>query len=206
MVRTLANVHRDVISMWGRTRDVSVIGYGQNRLEDVLAPVAARQGRTPGSQAAAGWFGISSTRVARGSAFDRRFLWGGSGEPPPDHLGFHDPSEHLVQPASSSARGRKVEASGSRLAAFSGRWCLSVRNLLAAICGRSTPRGLRDIQDGDREESEDEPPVPPGMQSLSSALIALADLLEIDGGLIAVAAEASAEIRSRVPDLYDDIV
>ena len=59
---------------------------------------------------------------------------------------------------------------------------------------------LRGIQDGDREESEAEPPVPPGLQSLSPALNALADLLEIDGDLIAVAAEASADLRSRVPD------
>ena len=59
---------------------------------------------------------------------------------------------------------------------------------------------LRGIQNGDREESEAEPPVPSGLKSLSPALIALADLLEIDGDLMEVAAEASGDIRSSAHD------
>ena len=59
---------------------------------------------------------------------------------------------------------------------------------------------LRGIQNGDREESEAEPPVPSGLKSLSPALIALADLLEIDGDLMEVAAEASGDIRSSAQD------
>lgn len=59
---------------------------------------------------------------------------------------------------------------------------------------------LRGIQNGDREESEAEPPVPSGLKALSPALIALADFLEIDGDLLDVAAEASGDLGSRAHD------
>jgi len=59
---------------------------------------------------------------------------------------------------------------------------------------------LRGIQNGDREESEAEPPVPSGLKQSSPALIRLADLLEIDGDLMEVAAEASGDIRSSAHD------
>ncbi|WP_043114366.1 M28 family metallopeptidase [Solimonas soli] len=45
LTRTLANFNTDVLNTWGRTRDINVIGYGQNTLEDVFAGYAARQGR-----------------------------------------------------------------------------------------------------------------------------------------------------------------
>lgn len=44
--QTLANLNMDSMNPWGRTRDVTVIGYGQNTLEDLLAEAARRQGRT----------------------------------------------------------------------------------------------------------------------------------------------------------------
>jgi len=44
--RTLANVNVDGMNMWGRTSDVTVVGYGASDLDDYLAAAAAEQGRT----------------------------------------------------------------------------------------------------------------------------------------------------------------
>jgi Zn-dependent M28 family amino/carboxypeptidase len=43
--RTLADINMDSMNMWGRTRDVVVVGVGQSTLEDVLKAQAAAQGR-----------------------------------------------------------------------------------------------------------------------------------------------------------------
>jgi Zn-dependent M28 family amino/carboxypeptidase len=43
---TVANLNIDGVNLWGRTRDVGVVGMGQSTLEDLLAPFAAAQGRT----------------------------------------------------------------------------------------------------------------------------------------------------------------
>jgi Zn-dependent M28 family amino/carboxypeptidase len=42
---TVANLNMDSMNPWGRTRDVNVIGYGQNTLEDLLAEMAPSQER-----------------------------------------------------------------------------------------------------------------------------------------------------------------
>jgi Zn-dependent M28 family amino/carboxypeptidase len=42
---TLANINMDVLNQWGRTRDMSVIGYGNSTLDDLLSASAATQGR-----------------------------------------------------------------------------------------------------------------------------------------------------------------
>jgi len=44
--RTLANINVDGMNMWGRTSDITVIGYGASDLDDYLAAAAAEQGRT----------------------------------------------------------------------------------------------------------------------------------------------------------------
>src|SRR5207248_4642214 len=43
--QTLANINIDGINVWGRARDVGVIGSGQSTLEDTLVPFARAQGR-----------------------------------------------------------------------------------------------------------------------------------------------------------------
>jgi len=48
-------------------------------------------------------------------------------------------------------------------------------------------------QDGQLDDEEPEPPVPPGLGQLTAPLIALIEFLRIDGDLLDVAAEASAE-------------
>ena len=45
LARTVANLNMDGLNVWGRTRDVVVVGWGQSTLEDVLRAEAARQGR-----------------------------------------------------------------------------------------------------------------------------------------------------------------
>lgn len=62
---------------------------------------------------------------------------------------------------------------------------------------------LRGIQNGDHEASDPEPPVPPGLQSLSPALTSLVEFLEIDPDLLAVASEASAAARAVTQDPKD---
>ena len=51
---------------------------------------------------------------------------------------------------------------------------------------------LRGVQDGDFDDDEKEPEVPPGLGSLSGALDTLADFLDLDEHLIEAAAETSA--------------
>jgi Zn-dependent M28 family amino/carboxypeptidase len=43
--RTLANINIDGLNVWGRTRDIGIIGWGQTTLEDDLAPFARAEGR-----------------------------------------------------------------------------------------------------------------------------------------------------------------
>ncbi|HYE65286.1 MAG TPA: M20/M25/M40 family metallo-hydrolase [Pyrinomonadaceae bacterium] len=44
--RTLANINMDMMNMWGRAKSIVSIGYGNTTLEDLLAELAAAQGRT----------------------------------------------------------------------------------------------------------------------------------------------------------------
>jgi hypothetical protein len=43
--KTLANINIDGMNMWGRTRDVVVVGYGASDLDDYLREAAKAQGR-----------------------------------------------------------------------------------------------------------------------------------------------------------------
>ena len=42
--KTLANMNMDGVNQWGRTKDVTLIGYGNSTLDDVLGSVLASQG------------------------------------------------------------------------------------------------------------------------------------------------------------------
>src|SRR5207244_1358176 len=43
--KTLANINIDGVNQWGRTKDISIIGYGNSTLDDLLTEVAAGQQR-----------------------------------------------------------------------------------------------------------------------------------------------------------------
>ncbi|RFS22005.1 M20/M25/M40 family metallo-hydrolase [Chitinophaga silvatica] len=54
----VADINLDVMNTFGKTSDVTIIGYGQSELEDYAAKVAAAQGRTivPEAHPEGGWF------------------------------------------------------------------------------------------------------------------------------------------------------
>lgn len=45
LARTLANINMDGINQWGKTKDISIIGYGNSNLDDLLGELAKEQGR-----------------------------------------------------------------------------------------------------------------------------------------------------------------
>ncbi|CAL1519277.1 hypothetical protein MMC2321_03024 [Chitinophaga sp. MM2321] len=56
--KTVADINLDVLNTFGRTRDVTVIGYGQSALDEYAQRAAARQGRitVPEANPEGGWF------------------------------------------------------------------------------------------------------------------------------------------------------
>lgn len=46
VTRIVANLNMDAMAPWGRTSDVSIVGSGNNTLEDLVHMAAAKQGRT----------------------------------------------------------------------------------------------------------------------------------------------------------------
>ena len=58
LTKTLANINKDGINQWGRTSDLTVIGFGNSTLDDILATAAKGQGRTlkPDAEPEKGYF------------------------------------------------------------------------------------------------------------------------------------------------------
>ena len=56
--QTLADINMDGVNQWGRTRDITVIGYGNSTLDDVLRGLATPLGRTlaPDAEPEKGFF------------------------------------------------------------------------------------------------------------------------------------------------------
>ncbi len=56
--RTLANINMDGLNLWGRTRDVVIVGYGNSTLDDTLVEAASAQGRVvkPDAEPEKGFF------------------------------------------------------------------------------------------------------------------------------------------------------
>jgi Zn-dependent M28 family amino/carboxypeptidase len=46
LARTLANINVDTLNVWGRTKDITVIGLGNSDLDDYVTEAAKEQGRT----------------------------------------------------------------------------------------------------------------------------------------------------------------
>ena len=42
--KTLADINMDVINLWGKTKDLTIVGYGNSTLDDLLGSVLASQG------------------------------------------------------------------------------------------------------------------------------------------------------------------
>jgi len=45
--KTLADINMDGINQWGKTRDITIVGYGNSTLDDIVNEIAAREGRKP---------------------------------------------------------------------------------------------------------------------------------------------------------------
>jgi Zn-dependent M28 family amino/carboxypeptidase len=58
IAKTLADINMDGLSLWGKTRDIEDISYGNSDLDDMLAAAATKQGRVmnPNSQPEKGGF------------------------------------------------------------------------------------------------------------------------------------------------------
>jgi hypothetical protein len=82
------------------------------------------------------------------------------------------------------------EAAGRLAAMVQARSDLAARDLRLLYMG-----WLLAVQSDDVDDADTEPPVPAGMRELSAPLRALADFLDIDQDLLAVAAEASPGTR-----------
>ena len=56
--KTAADINLDVLNTFGRTKDITVIGYGQSELDEYAQRAAARQGRVavPEANPEGGWF------------------------------------------------------------------------------------------------------------------------------------------------------
>ena len=56
--RTLANINKDGLNQWGRTKDMTVVGYGNSTLDELLEDAALAQGRTikPDAEPEKGFF------------------------------------------------------------------------------------------------------------------------------------------------------
>jgi Zn-dependent M28 family amino/carboxypeptidase len=46
LAKTVANINMDGVNQWGRTKDITVVGFGASDLDDYLRDAAAEQGRT----------------------------------------------------------------------------------------------------------------------------------------------------------------
>lgn len=81
---------------------------------------------------------------------------------------------------------------------------ISVRAELARGDLRSLYLGwLLQVQSGELDDDDTEPPVPPGLGHLSASLESFAEFLRIDGDLLHVAAEASPPINDAGLDRYE---
>ncbi len=104
-----ANLNLDGLNIWGRTRDVSVIGLGKSSLDTLLVELARQQGRTvkPDALADRGFFyrsdqfnfarvGVPSAYFSSGQDFiGRDEAWGRSQREKWEATRYHQPSDEL---------------------------------------------------------------------------------------------------------------
>lgn len=107
--RMAANVNIDGMNIWGRTRDVSVIGLGKSNIDLMLVELAKLQGRTvkPDALADRGFFyrsdqfnfakaGVPSAYFSSGHDFiGRPEGWGREQREKWEGLHYHQPSDEL---------------------------------------------------------------------------------------------------------------
>jgi Zn-dependent M28 family amino/carboxypeptidase len=107
--RMVANINIDGLNIWGRTRDVSVIGLGKSTLDDALRTLAKAQGRVvmPDALADRGFFyrsdqfnfarhGVPAAYFSSGQQFiGRPDGWGRKQREQWEGTHYHQPSDEL---------------------------------------------------------------------------------------------------------------
>lgn len=107
--RMAANLNLDGLNIWGRTRDVSVIGLGKTTLDGLIVELAKQQGRTvkPDALADRGFFyrsdqfnfaryGVPSAYFSSGQDFiGRPEAWGREQRERWEATRYHQPSDEL---------------------------------------------------------------------------------------------------------------
>ncbi len=107
--RMAANLNLDGLNIWGRTRDISVIGLGKSSLDALIVDLAKQQGRTvkPDALADRGFFyrsdqfnfakvGVPSAYFSSGQDFiGRPESWGREQREKWESTHYHQPSDEL---------------------------------------------------------------------------------------------------------------
>lgn len=108
--RMAANLNLDGLNIWGRTRDVSVIGYGKTSIDAVLTQLARAQGRVvkPDALSDRGFFyrsdqfnfakvGVPASYFSSGHTFvGRPEAWGREQREQWESTHYHQPSDELT--------------------------------------------------------------------------------------------------------------
>jgi Zn-dependent M28 family amino/carboxypeptidase len=108
--RLAANINIDGLNIWGRTKDVSVIGYGKTSIDGVLTQLAKAQGRVvkPDALSDRGFFyrsdqfnfakvGVPASYFSSGHAFiGRPEAWGREQREKWELTHYHQPSDELL--------------------------------------------------------------------------------------------------------------
>lgn len=109
IARMVANINIDGLNIWGRTRDVSVIGLGKSSLDDTLRTLARAQGRTvmPDALSDRGFFyrsdqfnfarkGVPAAYFSSGQQFlGRPDGWGRKQREVWESTHYHQPSDEV---------------------------------------------------------------------------------------------------------------
>lgn len=108
--RMAANINIDGLNIWGRTKDVSVIGYGKTSIDAVLVQLAKAQGRVvkPDALSDRGFFyrsdqfnfakvGVPAAYFSSGHAFiDRPESWGREQREKWELTHYHQPTDEVL--------------------------------------------------------------------------------------------------------------
>lgn len=107
--KTVADINLDVLNTFGRTRDITVIGYGQSMLDEYARRAAARQGRVivPEANPEGGWFfrsdhfnfakkGVPGLYIGPGTdAVGHEPGWGAAQIAAYNRLRYHSPADEF---------------------------------------------------------------------------------------------------------------
>lgn len=109
MEKTVADINLDVLNTFGRTRDITVIGYGQSELDEYAQRAAQKQGRVtvPEANPEGGWFfrsdhfnfakkGVPGLYIGPGNdALGHEPGWGKEQTAAYNRLRYHSPADEF---------------------------------------------------------------------------------------------------------------